>query len=819
MSESPRSGGEGPGPALTDANVDAGDTAPPQPWDRPRRWNTERMDATRVDDLLARLGPPAAGDAPRRRRRSDRDSDAAASAPSSPSAEPALTPLPESSTSPSTAPTIAATPQQQAVSVVVPASNPEEDPPSAPQPGPTLSATPTIAAPPQQPLGRSLPQPRNHEEFRHHHPVTPPSDDANSRTDVMPRMSGLPVSAEAAAVRESLRASLVSAQALASVRPADVGHPAASRERDAPAPLPVGALAAVPWAKATPRKPATTSPIRHHYAKRGASVLLALVSALVLVVTGIYSNILANGESGLAANSVDAGLSDAPPPAAVPTGALPTDAAPAAAAGLPMYPPENFLLVGSDSRTGENIAGVGDSSLDGVVNTDTMMVLHISGDRQQVSVVSLPRDLWADNVVCNDYDRSTNQYGGPSDANKYPRQHLNAFYGVGGPKCLVKAVENLTGIDITRYIMIDFAGFKSMVDSLGGITVNACGPIDDAELGLLVAQGGTQVITGTQALHLSRARNVTTDASSDISRIKRQQLILSSILRQVKSSDTLLNPAKLNDFVTAFTQATRNDGLKINDLMNLAQSLGTLDPSRVTFYTLPTGEPENDGRGSMEIDRARSDPLFYALINDLPVPGTEPAPAAATATPGAPSAAEPSAPATAAQPLLISVAPADVDLTIVNAAGRDGLAGEVAAKLTTYGYSLSDNNLQRVDDAPQARVTVEYSAGNEAAAATVAATVTGAKLVVKSGLGKNVRLVLGSSYDGQTVETSVGDSIPADVLAQIPASSAVAATTGSGSPADTSSAGSSPEPATSPEAATSAVADIAQVRADTSQCL
>ena len=225
------------------------------------------------------------------------------------------------------------------------------------------------------------------------------------------------------------------------------------------------------------------------------------------------------------------------------------------------------------------------------------MIAHISGDRQHVTVLSIPRDTMIDAPTCKSWDAAT----GTLSAEDYPvsegdRWHINSAYSVGGPQCSVRAIQDLTGLKIDRVIGIDFAGFKNMVDALGGISVNVCGPIIDAELGAVVAAGGVQNIQGEQALSLVRARKVEGDTDSDLARIRRQQIVLSAILQQVTSAGTLLNPAKLDAFLQAFVQNTFTDNVTIDDLVTLAQSFGTLDPSRVTFFTLPTVPPATPSR-------------------------------------------------------------------------------------------------------------------------------------------------------------------------------------------------------------------------------
>lgn len=505
----------------------------------------------------------------------------------------------------------------------------------------------------------------------------------------------------------------------------------------------------------------TTAPRhRHPYLNYSWHIVIAVVSVFVLVITGVYWNIVRIGGERIDRGSVNAGIGDNDSLITVQPG-VGTDGVTSSATTTPtVYTPENFLLVGSDTRSGANNIDGGEATLEGVANTDSMMVLHISGDRQHIYAVSLPRDMWAPNVPCQAYNQTTDTYEGTAQGANLTKMHMNAFYGVGGPKCLVDAVENLTQLPIDHYIQIDFSGFSSMVDALGGVTVNACGPIVDETLQTILPTGGEQVINGAQALNLARARKVVGDPSSDLSRIHRQQLILSAILREVKSAGTLLDPSKLTKFVQAFTDNTSTANVDFQSLMDLAESIGNLDPSLVNFYTIPTvPDPEDTSRGSMFIDEATAAPLLNALRNDQPVPGTETTPA------------ETSAPTTAEPVAALTVAPDAVDLEIVNAAGVAGLATRTSEALNALGFATTADDLKTADTT-QAGVTVQYTAGNEAAALTVAAAVPGATLAAVDGLGSRVSLRVGTGWDESVTAVAVGDPIAADLLAQVPAGSA-----------------------------------------------
>ena len=206
-------------------------------------------------------------------------------------------------------------------------------------------------------------------------------------------------------------------------------------------------------------------------------IAIALVAVLVLTATGWEWAIKSRADSGIADRRINAIVSD--------------DTNIATATGTAVPPPgsysaENILLLGSDTRAGAaNTAagGTDESTSDGVANSDSQMIAHISADRQHVTVLSIPRDTMIDAPTCKTWDATTGQL---SDTT-YPvssgdRWHINSAYSVGGPQCSVRAIQDLTGLRIDRVIGIDFSGFKNMVSALGGITVNVCGPIVDSVL-------------------------------------------------------------------------------------------------------------------------------------------------------------------------------------------------------------------------------------------------------------------------------------------------------------------------------------------------
>ncbi|WP_410563450.1 LCP family protein [Amycolatopsis sp. cmx-4-61] len=280
---------------------------------------------------------------------------------------------------------------------------------------------------------------------------------------------------------------------------------------------------------------------------------------------------------------------------------------------------ENFLMVGSDTRDGASAEeGVGTADSTPGARSDTVMVAHIPADRKRVVVTSFPRDLEVNRPDCQKWDPAQNKttdevYKGAKFAK------LNTAYAVGGPACVTKVIQQITGLRINHFVGIDFNGFKEMVDAVHGVTIHTDIPIDDSILGKVLLQTGDVTISGDQALNFVRARHVKGDPTSDYGRIKRQQEFIGALLKKVMSSDVVLDPGKLSDFITAFAKATFGDNLGVKQMMTLAQSMKGLDPSKISFLTVPTVGMANT-RGNEVLVLSKTKALFDALRNNTPLP-------------------------------------------------------------------------------------------------------------------------------------------------------------------------------------------------------
>ncbi|WP_145046935.1 LCP family protein [Mycobacteroides abscessus] len=424
------------------------------------------------------------------------------------------------------------------------------------------------------------------------------------------------------------------------------------------------------------------------------------------------------------------------------------------------YGDENFLIIGVDTRAGANSAmGAGDTSDAEGTRSDTMMLVNIPANRKRVAVVSFPRDLAIQPTLCEVWNEDTKSYG-PDKA--YTETKLNSAFAFGGPKCLVKVIQKMSGLNINRFLGVDFAGFSKMVDALGGVEVCTPTPIEDYELGTVLPNAGRQTIDGHTALQYVRARQVTTEYNGDYGRIKRQQLFLSSLLRSMISHNTFFSLSKLNNVVNTFIDDSYVDNIRTKDLVDLGQSLQDVKAGRITFLTVPTDGTDSEGNETPRTTDIRK--IFDAIINDDPLPGellpdgtrvpmpgttTQDTTLAASEHGAASELGETStAPTTpAATPTeqvdLVTTEPSEINVHVSNSTGQTGLAASAASQLSNYGFGITTT-----DDYPSAlpTTTVFFSPGHEQQAATVAASFGGAKLQRITGAQTTVRVVLGSDY-------------------------------------------------------------------------
>jgi LCP family protein required for cell wall assembly len=246
--------------------------------------------------------------------------------------------------------------------------------------------------------------------------------------------------------------------------------------------------------------------------------------------------------------------------------------------------PLNVLVMGSDNRDGTNIGG----ETPGL--SDTTILLHLSADRERAFGVSLPRDAMVERPECTSKSGKKKIAGGLTQ--------FNAAYAVGGPACTIKTVEQLTDIRIDHFVVIDFAGFKDMVNAINGVTVCVPEEVDD-DIGRIHLPAGTYKVNGAQALDYVRVRHDIGAPNGDIGRMKRQQTFIASMVEKVVSRGTLANPVRLYRFLDAATQSLTTDPgfANLKELASLGSSLKNIGLDNVQFVTVPNqAYPEDPNR-------------------------------------------------------------------------------------------------------------------------------------------------------------------------------------------------------------------------------
>lgn len=229
--------------------------------------------------------------------------------------------------------------------------------------------------------------------------------------------------------------------------------------------------------------------------------------------------------------------------------------------------PINFLVMGSDSRES------GGDPTDwqyGAQRSDVLMVVQVTGDRKGVNVMSIPRDSWV-----------------PIPG--HGQAKINAAFSWGGPQLTIKTVQDLTGIQIDHFAVVDFTSFEQMTDQLGGVTIDT---VD-----------GKKTMNGTEALKFVRERYSL--PRGDFDRVRRQQAWIKAIMARVFEKDVLSSPAQINALTQILlAHSAVDDSMNFDTMASLALELRHLRPAGVHFMTAPvkgTGTSD-DGQSIVLLD-------------------------------------------------------------------------------------------------------------------------------------------------------------------------------------------------------------------------
>ncbi|MBL1086952.1 LCP family protein [Streptomyces actinomycinicus] len=418
--------------------------------------------------------------------------------------------------------------------------------------------------------------------------------------------------------------------------------------------------------------------------------------------------------------------------------------------------PINILVMGSDGRTSKSDCKLGGGcSATGVQtgsNADVQMVLHISADRSNATVMSIPRDTMTKVPACKDSatgQSTSGYYGQINSALQY------------GPACQVATVHKLTGIPIDHFVKLDFSGVVKMSDAVGGVSVCVSDDVYDTYSHLKLSKG-THTLKGVAALEFVRSRHGFGDGS-DLGRTISQHIFLSAMIRQFKSAGTLTDPTKVYGLADAATKAlTVDDGLgTVKKLIGLADDVNKVPAERITFTTMQTApDPADDDR---VVVGPGAKALFSTIADDQSLTtGSGKKSTAASAT----------AKATATAP---AVPASEIAVTVENGTGITGRASAVATALVDKGFSSATTTANA--PSPAATTTLTYGAGQKAAARTAAKALGLPAARLKQGTGTGLTLVVGSDWPSGS-KYHGGSSAPAPADTKAAVSNAHASTAG-----------------------------------------
>ena len=374
--------------------------------------------------------------------------------------------------------------------------------------------------------------------------------------------------------------------------------------------------------------------------------------------------------------------------------------------------PLTILVAGSDSRQGLNQSqkhSLHTGSATGQ-RSDTMMLVHVSADRSQVTVVSLPRDSWVKIPAYTDASGTKHQ----ASMNK-----LNAAYSYGGAPLLIKTVNENTGVSIDHYVEVGFSGVITMVDALGGVNVCLPTAVDDRRSGLVLPAGRSHV-DGQMGLAFVRARYI--DPTADLGRMQRQQQFLGSMFKQATSAGVLLNPVKLDRFLrAALSSVTTDDGLDRDSIMNLAADLQGLKPKDIRFLTVPIKDAGYTTPAGEAVlwDKKKADAVFTAMQSDTPV--------------------------VKAKTSKVTVAPGDISVKVLNGSSVSGLATQASNDLASLGYSVAAPP-GNADGTDATGTVVTYDPRWDQSVKTLQAAFPGATFQPVDGQGSTFVVTVGSDY-------------------------------------------------------------------------
>jgi LCP family protein required for cell wall assembly len=397
---------------------------------------------------------------------------------------------------------------------------------------------------------------------------------------------------------------------------------------------------------------------------------------------------------------------------------------------------ENILVIGSDSRSGKNGSIGGSRGITGQ-RSDTVMIAHISPGQGKMAVLSFPRDTTVPILACNSEPGFTGQTAAAG------MEQLNSTFAFGGPGCLWRTLEYVTNIHIDDFVQVNFTGFISVINAIGGVEICLPYTIHAHYYDHFHLAAGRHLIKGYKALEFWRLREGF-GLSSDLQRIQRDQLLMVSLVQKILKSHVLASLRKTYSIIHAITAAhalTIDSGLSQTRMVNIATGMSGISRKSVQFIEVPT-VTYLPNQAWVTLDQTQDPGLFSAIIHDTKLPKVVKAKKGKKG------------------PAVTLLSAAKVNVEVLNGSGVNGIAGATATALNGRGFHvLGSTGATTPSGAPDYNYTtsvVEYrSAADLAAAHTVAAQLSNVTLKqVSSVPAGTVNLILGSDFKALKTKSS-----------------------------------------------------------------
>ncbi len=379
--------------------------------------------------------------------------------------------------------------------------------------------------------------------------------------------------------------------------------------------------------------------------------------------------------------------------------------------------PQNFLIVGSDSREDINeddhdAGGMLGKDAPGGQRADSLMIARIDPDSDRIDLLSVPRDLWV------------------PIAGAGKEQRINSAYSESA-QAVVDTVQTVLGIPIHHFVEVDFRGFEGLVDSLGGVPMYFDHPVRDKNSGLFVNDKGCAVLDGRQGLAFARARHLEwkdgegwhSDPTGDLGRMTRQQILTRAALSKAQTMG-IGDVGRLKGLVDAGIGSVRLDStLGTRDIVSLGSRISDLDPDRMQTHALPVvGHRTDGGAAVVLLDAPAAEPvlqIFRGVADAAPVTTTTEAPPEAD----------------------------QITLDVLNGSGVEGEARRISFVMTSQG-GFAEGTVDSAEEQVSTTV-IEYPKGSEAMAQLVASWITpSATLEENEDLAPaSVRVTLGADFE------------------------------------------------------------------------